>query len=159
MAKVSLKAGAEFDVLTRRELAQELDRLSAEWMAEVTRGFKYRRFLGVGTIAGGAVTVQDSTDNVLGPGAGMVWAVNAVTIGGLAVNDSVDLFINGDPVCSFVRTATTGQYVTRTWGLTELVLNPNDALVLSGSGLTATGNIALYGRCTELSRLLSYKLV
>ena len=159
MAKVSLRAGAEFDTLTRDELRAELDKLTRDWMAEVTRGFKFRRFLGVAAVASTNVTVQDSVDNVLGPGPGLVWSVNSLTIGGLAVNDSVDVLVNGDPVRSFVRTSTTGNYVNQLFGLTDLVLNPSDTLVIQGTGLTATGNITVYGRCTELPHVLSYKLV
>jgi hypothetical protein len=161
VAKFKFQAGAEFDVLTEKELSRALDRMSADWMAEVTRGFKYRRFLGVGTIAGAAVTIDESNpDNILGPGNGLIWAVNSLVVGGLAVADSVDVLINGgDPVATFTRVAGSGNYVRTSFGQTDLVLNGNDFLTLTGTGLTATGQIRLFGRCTELPRTLAYKLV
>lgn len=161
MAKFKISAGAEVDVLTEKELSQALDRLSADWMAEVTRGFKYRRFLGMGTIAAGAVLVDESSpDNILGPGPSLIWAVNSLVVSGLAVNDSVDVLINGgDPVASFTRAAGSGTYVRAAFGQTDLVLNSNDTLSLTGAALTAVGQIKLFGRCTELPRTLAYKLV
>lgn len=162
MAKFKIAAGAEFDVLTEKELSRALDRMSADWMAEVTRGFKYRRFLGSAAVVGGVVQLDESSpDNILGPGNGLIWAINSLVIGGLAVSDTVDVLINGgDPVgSSFTRTAGAGQFVGQRFGQTDLVLNGNDSLSLVGTGLTATGQIKLYGRCTELPRTLAYKLV
>lgn len=149
-------------MLTEKELSKALDRMSADWMAEVTRGFKYRRFLGSATIVGAAVTLDESSpDNILGPANGLIWAVNSLVVGGLAAGDTVDVLINGgDPVgTSFTRAAGAGQFVGRTFGQTDLVLNGNDTLSLVGSGLTAVGQVKLYGRCTELPRTLAYKLV
>jgi hypothetical protein len=126
----------------------------------VKRGFKYRRFLGVAAISGGAVAISEGQDNILGPGAGLIWAVNSLVVGGLAVADSVDVLINdSDPVATFTRVTGAGNYVRQSFGQTDLVLNPNDYLSLVGTGLTATGQVKLYGRCTELSRVLAYKLV
>lgn len=150
-------------MLTERELSRALDRMSADWMAEVTRGFKYRRFLGSATISGAGVVQLDesSPDNILGPANGLLWAVNSLVVGGLAVADTVDVLINGgDPVgTSFTRATGAGQFVGQRFGQTDLVLNGNDSLSLVGSGLTAVGQIKLYGRCTELPRTLAYKLV
>lgn len=160
MAKFKINAGAEIDVLTEKELSSALDKMSSSWMAEVTKGFKYRRFLGVATIAAASVSITEGQDNILGPGAGLMWAVNSLVVGGLAVADSVDVLINdSDPVATFTRAAGTGNYVRQSFGQTDLVLNPNDYLSLVGSGLTAVGQVKLYGRCTELSRVLAYKLV
>lgn len=160
MAKVELKAGASFDVLTQKELQQALDRLSMDWMAEVTRGVKFRRFLGSATVAAGAVSLAENVDNILGPGAGLTWAVNSLVIGGLASGDSVDVLINdSDPVDTFTRAAGSGNYVRKSFGQTDLVLNPSDYLTVVGTGLTAVGQIKLFGRCTEIPRTLTYKLI
>lgn len=158
MAKFKLSAGAEMDVITKKEMAEVMDTMTRTWMAEVTRGIKHRRFQARASITGGAVTIGSSVDNDLGPANGLYWAVKAVSVTGLAVNDEVQISVNSDPVCSLVR-STGGGLVTRAgFGENELILGPSDTLVASGTGLTATGQVALFGRCAEVPRNLLYKL-
>lgn len=161
MVKVKINAGAEIDTLTREELRQELRLMTSDWMAEVTRGFKFRRFLALGPITAGAVSIVDGVDNTLGPGAGMVWSVTSISVAGLALNDSVDCLVNDkDPIGSIARVAGTGQYPTIRFNSPDIVLQENDTLSFTASGLVSTASqLQVFGRCIEIPRVLSYKLV
>jgi hypothetical protein len=160
MGKFKISAGAEIDVLTKDELASTLDMLTRSWMAETTRGKRFRRFMGSAPVVAGAVSLVDNVDNITGPGAAMMWQVKSLAVVGLAASDAVDVYINGsDAVASLVRPAVGGGLITRVaFSDTELVLGPNDTLTLSGSALTSLGPITLFGRCAEIPRELAYKL-
>jgi hypothetical protein len=148
------------DVLTKAEMAQVMDQMSRTWMAEITRGIKHRRFQARAPVVGGALSIAPSVDNDLGPGGSMAWAVKALAVTGLAAGDGVDVWINGaDPVYSLLRaTAPSGAITRAGFGENELILGPNDYLTVTGSGLVATGTVAVFGRCAEVPRTLIYKL-
>ena len=87
--------------------------------------------------------------NILGPNTGYAWAVQSLSVAGLATGDTASLYI-GPAVAATVQPNNFVQQFTPSapsWqpGRTGLVLNPGDTLVLAGSSLTST-LVTLTGR-------------
>lgn len=80
--KVKIEAGATMDVLTAKEMRQELDQALTAWRGEVARGIRWRRISTFGTPSGGSVTIGDGAEDRIGPANGMLWQVKRVSVTG-----------------------------------------------------------------------------
>lgn len=149
MAEYTLMAGGKINTLTQEELSTTLSQFMMSWRTEILRSGKPRKFWAQGTVASTNVSIVPGGDNTLGPGPGMVWSIKSITIKGLGTTDSLDLFADSDPFCSLAR-PTTGDLAVEQIGSDELVLMPGGTLSFTGSGLSATGQITVYGRCWEV---------
>lgn len=156
MAKFKITAGAEVDLITQSEMKAELKAFGQEWMYEVARGDRYRRFYAKGTIAGSAVSVGGpSRKEIMGPGDNFVWAVKRLAISPLGENDYLSLYLNDANPASLVHPRITS-YVS--FDACQLVLYPNDSLLLVGSSLSATGTVTVTGQARELPINLAWRL-
>lgn len=149
MAKFKLMAGGEINTLTKEEIEPLLSGIMASWRTEILRAGKYRTFYATAAVSSASVDIRHGGDNVLGPEPGMLWSIKSVTIAGLSSGDVTTLYSHSDQICNLIGPAT-GNLVYQRFGSNELVLTSGGALRVSGSGLTATGNIVIYGRCYEI---------
>ncbi len=149
MAKFKLMAGGDIETLTSKEIQPMLDQLLVSWRTEMLRSGKYRPFYAQTTVSAGTADIRTGGDNTLGPSPGMVWSVKSITVAGLASGDFLTLYSHSDPICNLPY-PTAGNLAYQRFGSNELVLTSGGTLRLSGSGLTATGQINVYGRCYEV---------
>lgn len=104
-------------------------------------------------VAGAAFTLQGA-----GPGTGYAWAVQRVTVAGLAAADVASLYRG--PGTSSAQTAdnllTTVTGASPTWhpGRTGLILQEGERVTAAGTGLTATGQITLTGEVIQMEQWL-----
>lgn len=154
MAKFKLQAGAEFDTMTADEMRGVLADAMRSWAVETTRGVRFSRIIGQGTIASAAVTI---TGPALGPAAGFVWDVRRLRIIGGAAADTFTVYVNSTDVSGEV--CTTDDFTKRLITFTEqLVLYPGDVLYIVGASLAGTGTVTVTGQVRELPVTLAWRL-
>lgn len=148
--------GVTIDTLTQEELSKTLagrdDRARRDAI-----GFRIMDFpLMQGTIAAGAITLGgDQPDQVLaGPKQGFVWAVHRVSVLGLAAADTVQLFKGSNRFIANIGGATA--YATFTKG--AFTLAPGDFIRVTGSGLSATGQLKVYSEGFNVPAPMMIKL-
>lgn len=169
MAKFKIQAGAEIDTVTRDEMKEVLRHGLRDWMVEIIKGARPVRFSGWGNVSSGAVTIGGATGNAtatgaMGPAQGMVWSVKRLYVGGLGTGDVLNVYVNNaspfDQVTAGVGSTqpptVTLPYVK--FGSNELILSSGDQLLLTGSGLTATGQITVAGQAWELPEGMMWRL-
>lgn len=105
-------------------------------------------------VSGGAVLFA-SKEHDLGPPDGYVWAVQRVTVAGLAGSDICSVY-KGPPLAQSIDPTRLANLVTAgapTWnpGRTGMILYPGDSILISGSALTAT-NVAVSGEVIQLEK-------
>jgi hypothetical protein len=143
--EVEIKAGAKFDMPTAKEIRDML----AGWQAELARNVRLRHVgtLGAAT-AGGVLTI--GPDAGLGPNDGFMWEVTRVMVSGLTAAQTVAGFINdtsGLLACGVFAAGAASQII---YGQRGLILQGNDRLIFSGTGLTASGPYPVALQVTEL---------
>lgn len=105
-------------------------------------------------VAGGAVLFA-SKEHDLGPPDGYVWAVQRITVAGLAGSDICSIY-KGPPLAQSIDPTRLANLVTATaptWnpGRTGMVLYPGDSILVSGSALTAT-SVAVSGEVIQMEK-------
>lgn len=100
MAKFKINAGAEIETATKKEVEEVVRAASINWIGEVSRGDRYKRFSTYGTILGNEVQIGINSTQKIGPEAGFVWSVLRLAISVEASN--VDLYINDISTSSLV---------------------------------------------------------
>ena len=144
MGKVRLELGAELDLLNKNELRDALrDHAESERQREDAYGVRHQDLPRMyGTVSGAAITLGgDQPDQPLcGPKAGWYWAVSRISVDGLASGDAVKIYKE----TKFVGWVSY-QPGFVTFGIRELVMKPGDFLRVTGTSLTATGQIEVYG--------------
>jgi hypothetical protein len=161
MGKIRLELGAELDTLNRGELAAELDR-AGEWQRQAASGLRHFDLpIMYGTVSAGAITLGGDQPDAqqVGPKSGFYWKITRVSVEGLAAADVVSLY-KGAPAIGkgrFVANilGTTGTYSPGSQGL---ILTPGDVLGLTGSALTATGEIRVSGEGVSVPGPFMWKL-
>jgi hypothetical protein len=162
MGKIRLELGAELDTLNRGELAAELDKAGA-WQREAAQGMRHFDLpIMSGTIATGAITLGGDQPDArqIGPNSGFYWKITRVSVEGLATADVVSLY-KGAPVLGTGRfiakiTGASGVFLPGSHGL---ILKPGDVLGLTGTGLTATGEIRVTGEGISVPGPLMWKIL
>lgn len=144
MAEFEIKANAKINLLTEHEAR----RAFTDALVELYRGVRYvRRSLPTTAVdASGNLNV---TSNDAGPDGGFSWDVGRISVFGLSGTETVNVFVNEATPTNYVGT------ISRTTGILvltdrSLVLNPNDRLVVAGSGLTVAENITAIISASEL---------
>lgn len=154
--KVKIAAGAEFDVLTQKEMEQSLKGMMTSWVSEVSRGDRYRRFSVFGDIADTALSIGGTPAQDIGPDEGFVWAVKRLAIANYdPTAESLDLYINGTDSSAVVEP---GLARYSSYDANQLVLYPGERLWVAGTDLTSTGRVWVTGQARELPISLLWRL-
>lgn len=156
MAKVRLELGAELDLLNKGELADTLAKHDS-WQREAAFGLRHQDLPRMyGTVSGGAITLgADQPDQpTCGPDSGWYWAVSRISVDGLASGDAVKVYKD----TKFLGWISY-QPGFATFGIRECVLKPGDFLRVIGTGLTATGQIEVYGECVSVPGPMMWKVL
>lgn len=154
--KTRLELRAEIDVLNKQELSDALDK-HGSWEREAAFGLKHMDLPKMtGTPSGGALALGgDQADQpMVGPKAGWVWGVKRVSVDGLATGDQVKLYKGARFVC---WVAYQPGFVT--FGKGQLVLKDGDFLRVTGTGLTATGQVEVYGEADNVPGVMAWKIL
>lgn len=158
MAKHRITANAEIDLLNQSELTQALDRQTRDWFQEEARGFSTARFGSISTISGGNVTVPAQGGDKIGPDAGFAWAVQRISAKNLATNDKILVYRNSVSDLNFIDELTATS-LRLSFGGKGLVLRAEETLILTGTGLTATGDVIVNGEAIEVPELDIFKIL
>ncbi len=154
MPKTRMSAGHEIETLSQAELEAVLTKQTAAWYQEQARGFTTARFGNTGTVATGAVQIPtNDTQDVFGPDKGFAWRVGRISADGLGTNDVLKVFRNGT---TYVGSITATSNLSPGKGL---ILRGGEFLVITGSTLTATGDITVNGEAVSAAELDLYKLL
>jgi len=159
MAKFKIQAGAELDLLTPKELKDELAAAMKSWRAEMARGgvFKQLQLSGTTTAGGELLMGGDLVEQGAGPGPGFMWSVRRLNVVGMADGDTVTLYINDANPRSAVRSFTAAAPY---YGFhpNELVLKSSDRLVVAGSSLPVTTEFVVTGGVKEVPEFMSWAM-
>lgn len=154
-----IKNGGEINLLTQEELNQSLGTVVTGMQQEQARGLSTARFEGIGTIAGGILAIPGVTgDYPMGPDTGFAWAVQRISCDGLGTNDILKVYRNGVSGYGFIDILTAAKPSIRPGGK-GVILRSGEQLVVTGAGLTATGDLVINGEALETSELDLYKLL
>ena len=157
MPTTKMHAGAPVETLNQQELAAELTKQTTAYFQEQARGFSTARFSGLATVANGSVTVPGNDASRFGPEQGYAWAVQRVTAAGLSTNDVLSVYRDvATPLNLLGFITATGIFKPGSRGV---ILRGGEFLVVSGSSLTATGDIVVTGEAIQVSELDLYKIL
>lgn len=161
MAKQSFTPGGQIETLSPGELRHHLDEVVREWFQEKGRGVGPWRAYRTAAVGGGNLTLpgNESAKEPFGPSRGFAVGVREIRVAGLATGDTVSLWRNSatNPG-NFLRTITAATPFT-TFSKGACTLRNGDSLVITGTGLTATGDITANGEGVELPDIDAYKLL
>lgn len=156
MAKVKIQAGAEIDMLTKGELDDSNKHQHDAFFRELAHGKKYLRLGAViGTPAAGALTMPAGS----GPNQGFVWAIQRLTVGGLAANDQLGVYRNTTDVWNLLGVMGAGTASTFHVGGKGLILLGGESLIFSGTGLAAAAAVTVNGELIEAPATEIWKIL
>lgn len=159
MATAKLRAGEEIDVLTAPELEKHLNAQTREYFQEQARGVSTFHIQDSATVSGAAVTFPPSGSVGYGPDPGFAWAITRLAVNNLSTNDVIKVFWDSAAAPgNFVAQLTAAAPVLFI-GSKNLILRGGRRLVLSGTGLAATGALFLTGEGMEIAETDVYKLL
>ena len=157
MAMFEMKHGAVMDMLTNGELGEALTLHQKNWFKEMARGVKHMNTPAViGTPSGGSITLP-SPGETIGPRSGYTWAIQSLSVFGLATNDVIQIYN------SVANPANFKAQVTQTtpflyFGDKGLILKDNETLILSGT-TAATGQIVFNASYVECPTVDIWKII
>lgn len=158
MAKVRIQAGAELDVLNKGELDAGMAGANDAWFRERAAGLKYMRLPVLAATPSGGV-VQLGGIGGYGPASGFIWAIQRLSVSGLATADVLNVFRNTVDPQNFIGQLGAGAAATFTAGSKGFILLPDETLVISGSSLTATVPIIVNGEAVEVPSTQVWKVL
>lgn len=154
MPKAQLKAGSHIETLSQAELEAVLGKTTQTWFQEQARGYTTARFGNSGTVATGAVQIPtNDTSDVFGPDKGFAWRVGRISADGLSTNDVLKVYRNGT---TYVGSITATSNLSPGKGL---ILRGGEFLVITGTSLTATGDITVNGEAVSAAELDIFKIL
>lgn len=155
--KFKLQAGAELDLITEHEMRGVL----ADWMAEITRGVKFRQFSARADVSGGVWTITQDRNNsdVLGPAGGMIWAVTRIAVAGNGFVAGTDTFSVYTDEITPSKLIESGLTRGARWTPPVVTLNGSEKLALSGVGTGAGTDVTVSGQAIELPLQLAWQLL
>lgn len=158
MAKFKIQAGAEIDLISKKEMEEALKSL-ASWMVEASIGARYTRVHSTGLIAAGSMDFgsEGSAGQILAPPPGFIWDVRRLRITGLDAADVAKIHIGDANPSTLIATSADIAGDCFLWA-EQVILYPGDSLRIVGSGLTATGTITAAGMVRELPMSLAWRL-
>jgi hypothetical protein len=160
MAKTRIRLDAEIDTLNQAELDSSLDKNLAKhgaWEREAAFGLKHMDIPRMaGTPDGGALNLgADQADQpVIGPKSSWIWGIKRISVDGLASGDAVKLYKGSRFICWISY-----QPGFVTFGKGQLVLKDGDYLRVTGTGLTATGPVVVYGETDNVPGVMAWKIL
>lgn len=160
MAETMLRAGATVDLLNHHELRKTLAEQIAQTQAEFAIGVKPMRFQATGTVSGAAVTIPAAQNMQLklGPSEGFIWKVERISAYGLATGDVLQVHRTVTDGSAFLGNLTAAQGYLHIGG-EGMLLYGGEFLTLTGSSLTATGQLVVNGEGIEVPSLMLWKIV
>ena len=159
MALHKITPNGQINVLNKDELREALDKQTIDWFQEQARGLTTARFDGQGLISAGAVTIPAvGSPNRMGPKMGFAWTVQRISVFGLATNDSLNIYRGSITPHNFIGTITAASPEFHV-GSKGLILRADENLVLTGSSLSATGDIVVNGEAIEVPETDLFKLL
>lgn len=157
MGHTKIAPGNVIETVTETELVHHLDRYTQNWFTERARGVGLVRPRAIDTVSGGAITLPGPNEDLLGPSMGFVWSLHVLRAAGLATNDTLTVYRNNASPGNFLCTLTFAAPVF-TFGSKSCFLRGDEKLIITGSGLAATGDIAVNGEGFECAEIDLYKL-
>ncbi len=160
MPIVEMKPGAKFNFLDHKELTSALDTHTASWFREMARGLKHMQLpVQLGTVVSQNATIPGVGGEAVGPRPGFVWAIQRLSITGLATNDVIGIYRNtADPMNYLGQLTSTTTTVYP--GDKGLLLKDGDRLVLQNIGnLAATGQLVVTGEFIECAEIDIWKII
>lgn len=146
------------DMLNKAELYEQLNKTQEAWFAERARGVKPMNLpVTIATIASGSVTLPPSGPTRLGPKQGFTWIVKRLSVTGLATNDVLNVYVNSATAMGFVDTITATKPAI--YPEEGLMLEGGEYLIVSGSSLSATGDLAVTGQIVETPTVDVWKVL
>jgi hypothetical protein len=155
--RFKLHAGSEVDVLTKEELKAGLTENTASWFKEMARGLSTARLDSNATIATAAVLLPPAGDQPIGPDIGFAWAVQRISADGLAAADVLTVYRNSVTPRNKLGQITAARSFHE--GSKGAILRGRESLLIVGTALTATGDIAINGEAIEVSEADLYKII
>jgi hypothetical protein len=153
--KTRLRLDAEIDLLNKGELTDALDQAGA-WERQAAFGLRHQELPRmVGTPSGGSLNLggDQAEGTFCGPKSGQMWKVTRIAVDGLASGDAVKVYKD----TRFIGWISYQPgYVVFGHGC---VLKPGDFLRVTGTSLTATGQIEVYGEGISAPAPLMWKLI
>ena len=157
MARAKIAPNNYIETITEPELVHHLDRYTENWFQEKARGVGLFRIRAVDTVSGAAITLPASGDEIMGPNMGFVWSLHVLRAFGLATGDSLTVYRNNTNPGNFLCSLTAAAPVFA-FGSKSCFLRSDEKLIITGSSLSATGDIAVNGEGFECAELDLYKL-
>lgn len=153
--KVKIHAGGEFDTATPDEVRGILSADRVNWLGEIARGDRFRRFSAWAAVATNTVTIGER--DAIGPDAGFVWVVRRLALNVTpAVADNLKLYVGSPNDSALIRTDIT-DYLQFQQG--ELVLYPGETLYLTGTYTAADGTqVWMTGQAREFPVSLAWRI-
>lgn len=160
MAKARFEPGAEIETLTPQELAGGLDKFVRDWYQEQARGVGTWRDSRTATIAATNLTLPGTQQAAapFGPQRGYAVGVRELRVSGLATNDVVSVYRNSVQPANLLRTITAATPFA-TFAKGACTLRNGDTLIVTGTGLAATGDVTVNGEGQEVPDIDAYKLL
>lgn len=156
--KTVIAPGAVIETATPKEIEHHLSKVVQEQFAEQARGITTFRFDHTDTVDGsGAIRLPGTSDQDEGPRNGFVWQIGTVRAFGLATGDTLQIWRNSATAGNFLGQLTFANPVFTFQKLT--FFKGGERIILTGTGLTATGDITVNGEGLEAGELDLYKLV
>ena len=156
--KNTIKNNGQVETLTQEELEASLGKVVTNLQQEQARGMSTARFVGIATIAGGAIAIPGNTgDSPMGPEQGFAWAVQRISCDGLGTGDVLKVYRNTVMAAGFLGILTATASIRP--GGKGIILRADEQLVVVGTGLTATGDLVVNGEALETSELDLFKLL
>lgn len=155
--KTRLRLDAELDLLNKSELHDELSHATA-WLREAAFGVRHQELPKMTGTPGGGGTLNlggDQPDGTMcGPKQSWVWSVTRIAVDGLASGDAVKAYKDN----RFIGWISYQPgYIT--FGRGQCVFKPGDFLRITGSGLTATGQVEVYGEALSAPAVMQWKVI
>lgn len=156
--KNTIKNNGEIELLSQQELDDSLGKVVTNLQQEQARGLGTARFVGIGTVAGGALAIPGTTgDSPMGPEQGFAWAVQRISCDGLTAGDTLKVYRNTVMAAAFLGVLTSTASIRP--GGKGIILRADEQLVVVGTALTTTGDVVVNGEALETSELDLYKLL
>lgn len=165
MVAVHIKAGAEFNVASPKEVEDILRKHLSAAALEYGRGKTFRNFSSFATVANNAI-VFGSADAAgsprMSPDDGFTWSVKRLTVVGLAVNDVIGVYRNNTgslDAIEAVQATAASPWPYFGFGSRQFVLHADERLIVANVGnLTATGKVYVNGLAEEVPSNMEWTL-
>jgi hypothetical protein len=157
MPKVALQLGAELDLLSKDELDQSLAAQADAWAHQAAYGVRQQdlpRMYGTPSSGSLALGYDQPGGTYCGPRSGWSWAVHRISVAGLASGDQVQVY-NQAKFVGWV--AYQPGFIT--FGKGGLTLKDGDYLRVIGTGLSATGQVEVFGEAVSAPSEMIWKIL